>query len=280
MRAPEVAVRPLIRWAGSKRRLVPTLLKCAPAEFVGYVEPFAGAACFFLAIRSRRAVLGDINPELIHFYRTVRKSPTEVASRVFEMPNTPEFYYWLRSQDLPSSPIERAGRFFYLNRHCFNGVYRANRSGKFNVPRGTKVGKTPGLEEFRRFAAVLRGVRLVGGDFEKSVALAAEGDFVYLDPPYTCAAARYRGEYGYTSFSDEDLPRLSRAVLAAHARGVRVLISYREERELCSSLPGWCVRKVTVRRHVAGFAQNRRRTNEILIANYALPTSPGPRHAK
>lgn len=263
--------RPLLRWAGSKRRLLPKLLACAPKSFNTYIEPFAGAACLFLAVHPERAVLGDLNSELIHFYSTLRRSPSELAARVGRMPATAEFYYRLRAKHFVADPVERAARFLYLNRNCFNGVYRTNRSGQFNVPLGSKVGQMPALEEISAFAKFLRGVRFVDGDFEKTVNFAKSSDFVYLDPPYTLAADRYRGEYGYASFSDRDLSRFMESVHAADRRGAHILISYRFDRRLQESLPGWSFRRLTVRRHVAGFAASRANAFEMLAANYALP---------
>src|SRR6266404_1340274 len=263
--------RPILRWAGSKRRLLPSLLACVPDTFATYVEPFAGAACLFFALRPQTAILGDINTELIHFYTTVRRFPTEVSARIAKMPETDGFYYRLRDRHKIVDPVDRAARFLYLNRNCFNGVYRTNRSGQFNVPVGTKVGKMPTSTEIATFANALRGVRFVRGDFEASIFLAKRNDFVYIDPPYTLAANRYRGEYGYNSFTDKDLSRFVESVQAASRRGAHVLVSYRYDKRLRKALKGWSLRRVSVRSHVSGFAASRVCTSELLAANYPLP---------
>lgn len=124
---PEIAkpFRPLLRWAGSKRQLIPTLLDFVPTTYRTYYEPFLGSGCLFLTIKPSKAVLGDINPELIDTYKIVRDNPKRIAHLVHRMPQTRAFYYELRSM-LPGrlKPFLRAARFIYLNRFCFNGVYR------------------------------------------------------------------------------------------------------------------------------------------------------------
>lgn len=131
------ACGPVFRWAGSKRQLVPTLIANAPDDFGAYIEPFAGSACLFFALQPERAVLGDFNTALIGAYRVIATAPRAVARALSAMPTDPAFYYELRSRDAALlSRVERAARFIYLNRFSFNGVYRTNLQGGFNVPRG------------------------------------------------------------------------------------------------------------------------------------------------
>jgi DNA adenine methylase len=167
--------------------------------------------------------------------------------------------------------IERAARFVYLNRHCFNGVYRTNKEGQFNVPLGTKAGIIPDKDHFRQFARALRNVQLLACDFERTVTKASSGDFVYLDPPYSRPNIRYRGEYGYGSFSANDLHRLASAVLAADKRGAAVLLSYNST--IAPLLPAWYSIHLPVRRSVAGFNHQRALVMEVLISNRPFHSS-------
>jgi DNA adenine methylase len=191
-----------------------------------------------------------------------------ISNRLAAFPHTSDFYYTLRKQSPASLPlVERAARFIYLNRFCFNGVYRTNRDGNFNVPRGTKTGQLPSYEELRECAAALKKATLVAGDFEETLSKAKANDFVYLDPPYSLATDRHRGEYGYGGFSSDDLLRMERSLAGLNERGATFLLSYRCTSEVRILLRHWHQKTLKVRRHVAGFAVDRRNVRELLISN-------------
>ncbi len=161
---------PILRWAGSKRKLLPDILSCIPGSTARYIEPFAGSCCVFLALQPNRAIISDLNSALIDAYKTIRRTPEEVSTAVLAMPNTESFYYQLRACPIEQmDEVSRAARFVYLNRHCFNGVYRTNKSGVFNVPKGTKAGVIPTKEHFQAFAKVMRKASLRAVDFEKTL---------------------------------------------------------------------------------------------------------------
>jgi DNA adenine methylase len=271
----ELARTPMLRWAGSKRKLLPYLLRCVP-EFDRYVEPFAGSACLFFALKPAKALLGDFNEELIQVYETVRDHPKEVGDRLNAMPASADFYYEIRSSPVKRAGyIDRAARFIYLNRYCFNGVYRTNRQGIFNVPRGIRTGRVPSTPMFLTWANALRSARFVAGDFGRCLARVRKGDFVYLDPPYTKLNSRYSGEYGYGSFAEKDLKRLLGWLQRMDAKGARFLVSYRHSRNLAKQFHEWNTRTITVRRHVAGFLKSRVTVKELLISNAPLPRVRG-----
>ena len=183
-----------------------------------------------------------------------------------------DYYYELRSLNPATLPkLDRAARFVYLNRFCFNGVYRTNRAGKFNVARGKGHLYIPDIEVFNGVARALRRADLHCGDFDAVVNKAESGDFLYLDPPYALGGKRDRGEYGMGSFRETDEGRLVDSIQRASARGVRVLLSYSPSPQVIENLPGWHVHELTVARNVAGFAGSRRRAEEILISNYRWP---------
>jgi DNA adenine methylase len=136
--------RPVFRWAGSKRRMLPTLLAAMPEDYGRYIEPMVGSACLFFATRPRRGLLGDFNEELMHTYRAIRCHPRLVSRAASSWGDDSATYYEVRSLSAESlDPIQPAARFTYLNRYSFNGVYRTNKEGRFNVPRGRDTGSLP-----------------------------------------------------------------------------------------------------------------------------------------
>jgi DNA adenine methylase len=262
---------PLFRWAGSKRRLLPELIKYVPQSFGWYIEPFSGSACLFFALRPPAAILSDINAELMHAYRVLKTHPMRLHRVVSRMPSSDAFYYELREQSAGAGDeVAKAARFVYLNRHCFNGVYRTNRQGEFNVPRGTKLGAVPDERLFVRCAKALEAAELITGDFESAAVRAVQGDFVYLDPPYAKIGSRRRGEYGYSSFDTPDLERLAQCLKALDDRGATFLLSYADCAEIRQIKASWHARTLFVRRHVAGFHRHRALVREILVSNRRL----------
>lgn len=272
---PQFEAHPLLRWAGSKRKLIPIMRTLCPRDFRTYVEPFAGSACLFFALQPRQAILADFNRELIETYGTIAQNPDQVSDLLHGFPTTKEFYYRqraLRPEEL--EPSERAARFVYLNRFCFNGVYRTNRRGEFNVPRGLRTGSIPTREQFRQAASVLRHSSLVCDDFEFVIRLVQKNDFVYLDPPYTKQGTRYSGEYGYGAFASHDLERLSASLKTIDSKGATFLLSYKCNRDSLKLFGNWNIRRLKVHRHVAGFSEHRKNVFEILCSNKPLTTRP------
>lgn len=261
-------VRPLLRWAGSKRRMLPVLRTAIPSSFDRYIEPFCGSICLFIDQTPKRALLSDNNGELIHFYKRLRQRPRHIGKLVLAMPIVESFYYDLRALHPDSlSADDRAARFLYLNRFCFNGVYRTNKLGHFNVPRGKHMGALPSIEEITEFGRFIRSANFYSADFQDLLDTATTGDFVYLDPPYA-GASRDRGEYGVNAFKEIDIDRLAFSCIKASSRGVKILLSYADLPTLSDRLPGWNLKKLNVLRSVSGFAESRGTVQEILFSNY------------
>jgi len=265
------SVEPLLRWAGSKRSLLAQLIQRRPPGDWRYIEPFAGSACLFFALQPREAVLGDRNARLMETYAVVRERPREVAHLVHAWPTDSVGYYAVRRElEENLSPVKRAARFIYLNRLCFNGVYRTNRRGHFNVPYGRDPGAIPSTERFERCGRFLRRAELIAEDFEVVVACAQRGDFIYLDPPYSRAASDAYGVYGYGSFNGRDLDRLLESLRRLDEAGAMVLLSYAWNERLRELGSRWHVDEVSVRTHVAGVVRARTRRRELLVRNYRL----------
>lgn len=268
-------MRPLFRWAGSKKKLLPQIKKYLPPQYSRYFEPFCGSACLFFDTLPQKAVLSDMNAELIHAYSMVKASPSKIYEFLSSLEVSQDEYKRIRGlEEKDLEDFQRAGRFIYLNKLCFNGVYRTNLQGRFNVPMGVKTGSIPSLSDLEAYAECLRDVDFFAEDFESVVGRAGADDFVYLDPPYSKPDSRKRGEYGPNSFDYGDVDRLVAALVSANDRGVPFVLSYCESDTLVSAIPcEWSVEHLSVKRHVAGFHQHRKMVGELLISN--RPTMSG-----
>jgi len=270
------SVKPFLRWAGSKRQLIPTLSRYLISGFSRYIEPFAGSASLFFSIAPKRAVLGDINQELMSTYEQVRDNLGPVLEALRSMRKGRGDYLRIREIDpctLP--PPVRAARLIYLNRYCFNGLYRTNLAGKFNVPYGgDKTGKLPTDDHFERCSQLLQQADLVAGGFDATLTTARAGDFVYMDPPYTVSSRRVFKEYDSSGFSSRQLENVRKWLLRLDEMNVGFLVSYAESAEAEFLREGFLSESVGVRRNIAGFAGSRRKATEILISNRA-PSAEG-----
>jgi len=259
-----------LRWAGSKKQLLPSLRESMPSQFARYVEPFTGSACLFFSVQPGHAILGDINLELMLTYKTVRDNPTAVARELQDLLPTKDKYYSLRNTPPDTlSEASRAARFIFLNRLCFNGLYRTNLRGEFNVPYGgTEGGQLPSSEQLRSASRVLKFAELKTCDFEHVLECVIPGDFVYMDPPYSIRARRTFREYSSQKFGDSQLAKLRRWMCHFEKRGIPFLVSYADSDEARSLSVGFKTRHVEARRNIAGFHGHRRKAVECLISNY------------
>jgi DNA adenine methylase len=268
------AMNSIVRWAGSKRSLLPELRAAFPKQgtFRRYVEPFAGSACLFFDRQPDQAILADLNAELVAAYRAIRRDPHLVVDAFRRLPRGEKAYYRVRAiNPMTLSDPELAGRFLYLNRYCFNGLYRTNLQGRFNVPYGPPK-KPLSVFESNVIAAakVLRNADLFTCDFEQTVERVEKGDFVYLDPPYVVDDRRVFAEYLPGSFSKSDLERLTDALADIDRRGATFLLSYADCREARHLVKQWRHRRVMTRRNIAGFSGARRRSYEVLASNKGI----------
>jgi len=266
---PQVVVEPVIRWAGSKRKLLPQLARYWRPEFKRYVEPFAGSACLFFRLHPECAVLGDINQELMLTYRQMKANVGAVITELAGLRKGKRIYLRLRRTD-PNSlpPAARAARFLYLNRFCFNGLYRTNEAGQFNVPySGRRCGNLPEPVELRAVARRLRRVTLVASDFEDVLRRVGPGDFVYMDPPFRVNGRRMFTQYDSTAFKHTDLFRLRRWMEALAKQRIPFLVSYAGSEEAQFLSDGFNTENLKVRRNIAGFTERRVLFDEVLISN-------------
>jgi DNA adenine methylase len=267
---PRQDCAPFLRWAGSKRRLLPALQTFWTKKHTRYVEPFAGSACLFFALKPPKAILGDLNPELIATYIEVKYRIGAVLKELKRLkPEDKEEYIRLRSLDTSKmKPHARAARFIYLNRYCFNGIYRTNLLGQFNVPySGVRCGSVPADDVFATCSRRLKTARFVRGDFERVLQQAQKGDLVYMDPPFAVRARRVFRQYDPSTFTHEDITRLRSWMERLNAKRINFVVSYAESDEADVLRKNFSYETVSVRRNIAGFTGSRILTNELLISN-------------
>jgi DNA adenine methylase len=264
-------VSPFLRWAGSKRLLLKELASFWRPEYSRYIEPFAGSSRLFFHICPTKSILGDINKDLINTYRQLKKHPRALFKRLGTWSPDSKSYYRVRAMNPDSfEPSLRAARFIYLNRYCFNGIYRTNLNGEFNVPfGGHKSGRLPDWEALKKCSKALDGAALVCADFEDVVAKAVAGDFVYMDPPFATSSRRMFTEYDKKGFLTSDIERVRKSVLSLAERNVSFLLSYVKSPESKYLGKGFPSVTVSVKRSIAGFTGARERTPEVLIYHRA-----------
>lgn len=263
---------PIFRWAGSKRKSLSSLAGFWSDKFGRYIEPFVGSACLFLKLKPKSAVLADLNSGLIDTYEAIRDNPGGVAEALYAIPRDSDTYYKVRrTYKGCSNAIDRAAKFVYLNRNCFNGIFRTNLSGDFNVPFGADQGQYPRLCDFETTSELLKKAMLLRGDFGVTLRHLRKGDFVYLDPPFAATGVRTFVEYGKRSFAEDDIDRLSRHLDRIDSRGASFLVSYADCPRARKIAKHWNSKAIEVRRQIAGFTSKRKMAGEILITNLPIP---------
>jgi len=218
---------PILRWAGGKSWLVKKLDRFLPKTFNNYHEPFFGGGSIFFNLRQgNESFLSDVNSDLINAHSQIREDPDGVLQVLERFRNTVDDYYRIR-ETVFSSPIEKAAQFIFLNRTCFNGLYRVNHEGKFNVPYGFKNYKLLfNPDKFRRLSGLLRHATLWCGDFEASLSNVREGDLVSLDPPYTVSHIKNGFvKYNEKLFSWGDQKRLVSFIEKVRSRGASYILT-------------------------------------------------------
>lgn len=277
--------KPFLKWVGGKRQLLPLLLKKKPKTFNTYHEPFIGGGALFFSLTPHHAVLYDNNAELISLYSVVKNDVEALIEALREHKlrheaDGREYYYSVRDQDRgpdfsARSAVDRAARFVYLNRTCFNGVYRVNSEGLFNVPYGSY--KNPLVcdeANLRACSAALQPVVLKQGDFEQILQTAQRGDFVYFDPPYVPLSdtANFTG-YTAAGFDRSMQERLKNVCDQLTDRGVFFMLSNSSAKWVVQtySEAGYKVEKIKATRAVNSKASGRAATeNEVIVRNYTI----------
>lgn len=267
--------RPFLKWAGGKGQLLPHLLARLPARFRNYHEPFLGGGALFFRLLPKGAYLADINPELINCYECVRGKTAALMRALAKFPYEREFFYKVRALDRSEtfnavSPVQRAARFIYLNKTCFNGLYRVNRKGQFNVPFGAF--KNPSIfdaDVLRACSKAMQGATLRVAAYTDVERHARRGDFVYFDPPYAplSATANFTS-YNRTGFDTVDQIELAELCKRLDRKGVLFMLSNSASPLIRKLYAPFNVGYVEASRAINSNASRRGKVQEIIATNY------------
>lgn len=269
-----VPARPFLKWAGGKTQILAQMEPFFPKDYRTYFEPFLGGGAVFFHLRPEKAVLADSNPELLNTFTVVRDDPEGLMKALDEhlTQRTEESYFYEVRATNPStlSPVERAARTIFLNKTCFNGLYRVNADGNFNVPWGGY--KNPTLydrENLLAASALLRGKKIVLSDYRKVCARTKVGDFVYLDPPYhpMSETSRFTG-YTKEDFGSREQRKLAEVYRRLDTRGVLVMLSNSSTTLVRTLYEGFHIRSLKATRAINSKGTGRGAIDELLITNF------------
>ncbi|MCV3319144.1 DNA adenine methylase [Pediococcus pentosaceus] len=275
-------VKPVLKWAGGKRQLMPQILEYIPKKFGRYYEPFVGGGALFFELQNSKSTINDFNTELILTYKSIRDNLDQLVQllKQHEQNNSSEYYYEIREWDRNGiidnkNNVERAARFIYLNKTGFNGLFRVNSQNQMNTPYGRY--KNPAIVNAEILTAVSEflndpKVEILNGDFEEAVKNAKRGDFVYFDPPYAPLVDDKKSFVGYTlnGFDAKEQERLRDLFNALTNKGVKVMLSnssvpyihdiYSEYKDTTIVVPA--------KRSINSRSSGRGKVDEVLIMNY------------
>lgn len=276
-RAKNKLVMPFLKWVGGKRQLMNEIEPLIPSKISTYYEPFIGGGAVFLNQQPKKAVINDYNAELINVYKMVRDNVEELIKDLATHENESEYFYKIRLQDREEgfdelSALKRASRVIYLNKTCFNGLYRVNSSGEFNTPFGRY--KSPNIVNEPVLRAVSKylqnnDIQLMSGDFEDALKGARKGAFVYLDPPYDplSKSSNFTG-YVEGGFDSDQQKRLRDVCIKLDQKGVNFLLSNSATPLIKDLYQKFEIIEVGAKRHINSVASKRGEVTEVLVRNY------------
>ena len=275
----EQSLKPFVKWAGGKRQLLGEILERIPHTFENYIEPFLGGGAVLFALQPKRALINDINASLIHTYKTIASEPQQFIVKIKELDSRiaeggKEYYYLIR--DLYNSKLMReefdlelAALFVFLNKHCFNGLYRVNAKGLFNVPYNNSKKSSIDEEVIFEVSKYLKKLTICLGDFEDACKDAKEGDFIFLDSPYAPLNPSSFESYTKEGFDMESHVRLSKLFDNLTQKGCYCMLT-NHNTEFINDLyrnKGYKMDVVSVKRMINSDA-SKRTGEEIIICNY------------
>lgn len=277
--------KPFVKWAGGKRQILDKLIKYVPEDFNTYYEPFVGGGALFFELSPKNAVINDSNEELINVFRCIKDEEklTKMCNELnhHEANHSEEYYYKIRNIDRDKnkfnrlSDYKRAARTIYLNKACFNGLYRVNSKGEFNVPFGKKLkvntyeGQNIGIiHAYLNF----NNIKILSIDFEEAVKDAKEGDFIYFDPPYDSDTSTFNS-YTEDGFSKDEQIRLSNVFNNLSDRGCYVMLSNHNTVLINELYKDFYIHKITAKRNINSNGKKRGKVEEVIITNYEIDLS-------
>lgn len=270
-------IAPFLKWVGGKRQLMPKIKELIPKNFSTYYEPFVGGGAVLLEILPEKAIVNDFNAELVNTYNVIKKYPEELIEDLKIHINEPDYFYKIRALDREDnfdeiSDIKKASRIIYLNKTCYNGLYRVNKSGQFNSPFGKY--KNPNIVNDEIIRAVSKylnttDITIINGDFENALYNISKGDFVYFDPPYVpISKSSNFTTYVQGGFSMSDQIRLRDICTVLDKKGVKFLVSNSASPLILDLYSNFNITFVKAKRAINSNASRRGEINEVLIRNY------------
>ncbi len=270
------SVRPFLRWAGGKRQIIKRLLSFSPPDVKdrAYREPFLGAGSLFFAVQPSKAILSDANEHLINCFEYVCDDPDLIWRYLYEHKQKTRKTYYYKTRDLYNkkknnfSPAQ-AARFIYLNKTCYNGIFRVNMSGEFNVPYGKhKNPPIPTHDHLRKVSNVLKSTDLFVAPFEKALEDVKKGDFIYLDPPYPpLNGTSCFNHYTADKFGDKQQEKLAATVKDLDAAGCLFMVSNASTKKIRKLYKGFNIKILSVTRFIT-CKSKRHKVKELVITNY------------
>ena len=272
--------KPFVKWAGGKRQIINKLKKYIPEEFNTYYEPFVGGGALLFELSPKKAVINDSNKELMNVYNCLCnedkfKKMCSVLNH-YEKEHSEEFYYEIRNKDKNKNTYNRlsdytkAARTIYLNKACFNGLYRVNKKNEFNVPFGkkTKVNTYEGsnLIIVSNYLT-MNDIKIESIDFEESVKTASKGDFIYFDPPYDSDNGTFTS-YTEEGFGKEQQKRLAKVFKGLDKRGVYLMLSNHNTSLINDLYKDYNIHKIEAKRNINSKGSRRGSVEEVIITNY------------
>lgn len=275
-------VAPVVKWVGGKRQLLDEIIPLLPKRMTTYCEPFLGGGAVLFSLQPKHAVVNDRNGDLMLVYETIRDDVEALIVDLQKHENTSEYFYRLRDLDRDKnaykdmSKVEKASRILYLNKTCYNGLFRVNASGEFNAPFGhyknPNIVNAPVLRAVSKyFSSASNRIQLFHEDFEVTLRRIPKGGFVYLDPPYDPVSdtASFTG-YNSGGFGKEEQARLKQCCDALHQRGVKFLLSNSATSFIKDLYQGYTISTVHAKRAINSDGKKRGAIEEVLIRNYEI----------
>ena len=272
--------KPFVKWAGGKRSIIDKLIKLVPDDYKTYYEPFVGGGALLFELQPKKAVINDYNSELMNVYECIKDEDkfSNMCNELnkHETNHSEEYYYKIRDLDKNKDKFnklddyKRADRTIYLNKACFNGLYRVNSKNEFNVPSGKKSKVNtydgPNLGIIHCLLNFF-DIKLQSIDFEESVKTAKKGDFIYFDPPYDSDTSTFNS-YTENGFGKEEQKRLSEVFKDLDKRGCYVMLSNYNTSLIKELYKGYNFHHITAQRNIGASAKNRGMVEEVIITNY------------
>jgi DNA adenine methylase len=277
MQSKNSLVQPVLKWVGGKRQLINEIRKYVPKKYSTYYEPFLGGGAVLFNLEPKKAVINDFNSELINVYNVIKDDVENLIEDLKTHEKSSEYFYKIRALDRTDrysnlSNLKKASRLIYLNKTCYNGLYRVNSAGQFNSPYGRY--KNPNIvNEFVLRAVsnylIENNIKILNVDFEESLKNIRKGSFVYFDPPYdpVSDSSNFTG-YTLTGFNKDDQIRLKKVCDKLNKKGIKFLLSNSKTKFITDLYAEYRIETISANRNINSVADKRGEVDEVLIRNY------------